>query len=102
MATVTTRILLFNLGQKLATHGALDALAEAGLPPTVLLRRHQTGDWGELDDHDKLANARALVDGSRILSAYHLKTGTRIWVITDAADDIGHRASTTVLLPSEY
>ena len=102
MITAQRRIALFGLGQTLATPGALQALGDADLPPSAYLRRHQTGDWGDLDDHDKLANARAMGDGSRILSAYHLPDGTKIWVITDAADDIGHRASTTVLLPNEY
>jgi len=26
----------------------------------------------------------------------------RIWIITEAADDGGHREATTILLPSEY
>jgi hypothetical protein len=41
-------------------------------------------------------------DGSRLLSAYALKTGQKVWVITEAADDHGSRAATTILVPDEY
>ena len=34
------------------------------------LARHVTGDWGDLDDEDRSLNDAALIDGSRILSAY--------------------------------
>ncbi|HLJ28334.1 MAG TPA: hypothetical protein VKY85_16605 [Candidatus Angelobacter sp.] len=34
--------------------------------------------------------------------AYHLKDGAKIWIITEAMDDEGRRAATTVLLPQEY
>lgn len=60
------------------------------------------GDWGELCDEDRLANDQALVNGSRLLSAYRTLKGVKIWVITEAADDEGQRAATTCLLPSEY
>jgi hypothetical protein len=43
------------------------------------------------------ANAEALKEGLRLLSAYHLKDGTKIWVITE-----WDRSATTVLLPEEY
>lgn len=39
---------------------------------------------------------------SRLLSAYLLKDGTKIWIITEAADDNGKREATTILLPEEY
>jgi hypothetical protein len=92
----------FNLGQIVATPGALDALREAGQQPDEFLTRHVRGDWGDLDDEDRQANAAAVIDGSRILSAYTTKRGERLWVITEAADDHGRRASSCLLLPSEY
>lgn len=58
---------------------------------------HARGDWGELDAEDRAANDRALKDGTRLLSAYHTKAGTKFWIITEA-----DRSSTTALLPSEY
>ena len=56
----------------------------------------------EWDAHDLRANAEALRHGSRILSAYTLPTGVKIWIITEAEDEEGNRTSTCVLLPSEY
>lgn len=93
---------LFPLGQILATPGALAAIAEARSNPVIWILRHGAGDWGQLDKEDMKANAEALKWGSRILSAYVLSTGVKIWIITEAADDEGKREATTILLPSEY
>ena len=49
-----------------------------------------------------MLNDQALVDGSRILSAYRTVKNIRLWVITEAQDDQGHRVATTILKPSEY
>lgn len=88
---------LFRLGQVVATPGALANLEEAGQSPAELLNRHVRGDWGELDDEDKAANEAALTKGSRILSAYVLSSGVRLWIITEA-----DRSSTCLLRPDEY
>lgn len=93
---------LFDLGQIVGTPGALEALAEAGQSPLEFVARHQAGDWGQLDDEDRALNDESVKDGSRLLSAYHLKNGTKVWVITEAADARGRRLATTILLPSEY
>jgi hypothetical protein len=63
----------------------------------IYLYRHGAGDWGDLTAEDMLANATALREGTRLVSSYHLKNGTNIWVITEA-----DRSSTTILLPEEY
>ena len=68
----------------------------------ALLQRHPFGEWGDLDEEDKQRNEQALVSGARILSAYTLSDGTKIWIITEAEDDEGLRSHTTVLLPEEY
>lgn len=88
---------LFDLGQVVATPGALSALEEAVQAPVGLLARHITGDWGDLVDEDREANDQALREGSRLLSAYHLATGVKVWVITE-----WDRSVTTLLLPDEY
>ncbi len=88
---------LFDLGRLVATTGALDALTEAGVAPRELLGRHLSGDWGELDPHDRRENERSLKYGFRLLSNYPLGTGARVWIITEA-----DRSSTCLLLPSEY
>jgi len=86
----------FALGQLVATLGALAALEEAGTSPADLIGRHLSGDWGTVDKDDWRANDRALLEGTRLLSAYQLPgTGGKIWVITE-----WDRSATTILLPS--
>ncbi len=92
----------FQLGQIVATPGALEALAESGQTPDFFLTKHIQGDWGEVCEEDKLLNDQALVDGGRLLSAYRTLLGKRLWVITEAVDDSGNRACTTLLRPEEY
>lgn len=87
----------FPLGQIVATPGALKALAVNNHEPFEFLRRHVLGDWGELDENDRAENELSLRQGLRLLSAYRLKDGTRLWIITEA-----DRSLTTLLLPSEY
>jgi len=93
---------LFSLGRVVATPGALKALKDTGIDGKALLGRHQRGDYGDLSEHDRLANADAMKDGGRILSAYSLPNGVRIWIITEAAGDDGKRACTTFLMPDDY
>ncbi len=85
---------MFELGQVVATPGALNLIGHADV--YALLRRHAAGDWGDLDAHDRRENARALKTGARILSAYETPAG-RVWIITEA-----DRSSTCVLLPEDY
>lgn len=61
------------------------------------LRRHLSGDWGELGDEDKEANEGALLDGERLFSAYTSPGLPPIWIITER-----DRSATTILLPDEY
>ncbi len=93
---------LFKPGQKVATPGCLEELEKAGQSIFEFLARHLAGDWGDLDAEDKALNDEAVKDGSRILSAYILKTGVKIWIITEAKDENGNRLATTGLLPEEY
>jgi hypothetical protein len=92
----------FPLGQILATPGALEALGQCHQNPLEFLACHSAGDWGELSDDDRELNDQAVLDGSRIFSAYQTKNGTKLWVITEATDDTGERSATTILLPDEY
>jgi hypothetical protein len=88
---------LFALGQIVATPGALAAIEASGDDPLALLSRHVSGDWGDLDEHDRHENELGLREGFRLLSAYTLRTGAKIWIITEA-----DRSVTTFLLPDEY
>jgi hypothetical protein len=85
------------LGRVVATPGVLQALSEAGETPAELLTRHQGGDWGVVPEEDKNLNDKALDEGLRVLSAYNLRTGVKVWVITE-----WDRSATTLLLPGEY
>lgn len=88
---------LFPLGNLFCTPGALAALEEAKTYAEPFLVRHVTGDWSEMVEEDQEANELAVVDGSRVFSAYHLSSGVKLWIITEA-----DRSATTLLLPSEY
>ena len=87
----------FSLGRLVATPGALTALAAAGTSPLPYLTRHAAGDWGDVDAEDWAANDRALASGERLLSAYALPGGERLWIITEA-----DRGASTILVPSDY
>jgi len=102
-ATADCKLLdpLFELGRLVATPGARSRLEELGEPPFDLLKRHSTGDWGDLEGSDAKANERALEDGSRIFSVYRVRE-TTFWVITEAKDEHGQRGSTCIMLPEEY
>jgi hypothetical protein len=51
---------------------------------------------------DRESNRRAVLNGGRIFSSDSLTSTARVWVITEAKGDDGIRASTCILLPSEY
>ena len=87
----------FALGQTVITPGAEEALQIAGQTPTEFLRRHMSGDWGELSEDDVRENELSLKQGYRLLSRYETTKGERIWIITEA-----DRSATTILLPIEY
>ena len=87
----------FELGSLYVTPGALQAFAEASESPSRFLDRHMSGDWGEISSPDRDENQLSLEQRFRILSAYTLTTGVKIWIITEA-----DRSATTVLLPEEY
>jgi hypothetical protein len=89
---------LFTLGQVVAAPGALKAIEASGDSLSSYLSRHQSGDWGDVDAHDRKENQLSLEHGSRLMSVYTLSiTGVKIWVITEA-----DRSSTCILLPEEY
>jgi hypothetical protein len=59
------------------------------------LRRHASGDWGDLCPSDKVANDICLRKGYRLLSAYQ-HGDTRFWIETAP-----NREKTTVMLPDD-
>jgi hypothetical protein len=93
----------FELGQIVATPGALEATTDA--QRLLYLARHSIGDWGHVCSEDRNANDRAVHNGGRILSAYPINPekpckgfgDNTLWIITE-----GDRSVTTFLLPDEY
>jgi hypothetical protein len=67
-----------------------------GENPTTFIARHMNLDPGDLEAEDQLANLRAVREGTRVFSAYELRDGTRIWIITEADCSV-----TTILLSEE-
>ena len=114
--TIITNAAKFQLGQCVATPGALALLEKTGFSAALLINRHLHGDWGDVCKDDAELNEMALKDDSRIMSVYRLVTPEKLkatprskrselpslWLITDAADDDGIRRCTTALLPGDY
>jgi hypothetical protein len=89
-----TGIARFPLGQLAVTANASLRLATEVV--LTALRRHASGDWGDLCPEDTLANDTAVHQGGRLLSAYG-QGAHRFWIITEA-----DRSVTTVFLPDDY
>jgi hypothetical protein len=95
MSSKSVPIALFRLGHIVATPNALAQLTQEDI--TTAIQRHQAGDWGELDAHDRRVNERGLLEGDRLVSVYQSPSGVRYYVITEH-----DRSVTTVLLPEDY
>jgi len=81
----------------LATPGALNGFRGHRREPNQLHRPPYEPGPRALGADDQLQNLRAVREGKRVFSAYELRDGTRIWIITEA-----DRSVTTILLPEEY
>lgn len=90
----------FNSGKLLMTRGVNDLVAENtefAKHVHLSLRRHLSGDWGDVCDEDRVANELALQNGERLFSVYKKEGLPKIWIITE-----WDRSATTVLFPDEY
>jgi hypothetical protein len=83
------------LGKTVITRVAQEVLEDCDIQKA--LRRHEAGDWGEVEKADWKANDDALKHGNRILSTYLGSNDAIFWVITE-----WDRSLTTVLLLEEY
>ena len=67
---------------------------------SLLLKRHEAGDWGDISEHDASLNRRHVKEGEGgIMSVYKDcgEDGITLWIITEWDHSV-----TTILLPSEY
>jgi hypothetical protein len=93
----------FSLGKIVATPLAIMALKRSGNCADLYLAKHQSGDWGDICEEDKLINDTAITHESdfeqqqRVLSSYMTKNKEIIWIITE-----WDRSVTTILTPDEY
>jgi hypothetical protein len=85
----------FRLGAVVATPAAIETFTQEEIRDAI--RRHASGDWGDVTPEDRKANEQALRDGSRLFSVYRFPDGRKLWIITEA-----DRSSTCVLLPEDY
>lgn len=85
----------FSLGETVITPAALDTLHPEDVQ--IAITRHASGDWGDVCDEGRTLNDESLKEGTRVLSAYTDRNGTKFWIITEA-----DRSVTTVLLPDDY
>ena len=85
----------FPLGEVVATSNALESLTPIDILSALF--RHHTGDWGDVDEHDRQQNEFALQNGLRLMSVYHSEKGVKFYIVTEASREI-----TTVLLPEDY
>jgi hypothetical protein len=114
--TILTNAAKFDMGQLVATPGALALMEQTKTNPALIVSRHLHGDWGDVCQEDRALNDQALIDGSRLMSVYRLVSPETLaatqpkkridlptlFVITEAIGDNGRRASTCILLPEEY
>ena len=91
---MTDQRIRFQPGTVVATIGATMIATPEQL--AALVRRHLSGDWGDVDAEDAKANERAVKWGERVLSSYKIGE-TKLWIITEA-----DRSSTCVMTPGEY
>ena len=96
--------MLFNLGRLLMTSGVATIMEDSETRTEIskCIKRHMTGDFGELCDFDKNENSLVLENGfihGRIFSKYNLDSGDAIYIITEKVN-VGNQ--TTILFPSEY
>jgi len=85
----------FSLGRTVATPGALAAVPAEEMKAALF--RHHHGDWGDVNEDDRLENERSLQQGFRLVSVFHSEAGVKFYIITEH-----DRFATTVLLPEEY
>lgn len=95
MNTPSYPVARFKLGRIVSTPNALAQLTQEDILRGI--QRHQAGDWGDVGAEDRQANDQALIEGTRLLSAYRAANGTKFWIITEH-----DRRTTTILLPEDY
>ncbi len=87
----------FALGEVTVSQQAAAALSQVDEAAAAFLARHQSGDWGEVDEVQRRANEFGATCGHGVISRYRLPDGTLLRVAT-AVD----QAVTAVQMDSEF
>ena len=95
LTIVSLRRPKLNLGRIVITSNAHAILSADDVRSA--LRRHQSGDWGDVSAEDWKTNEQSVRDQGMVLSAYESSSGRKFWVISDPGHEV-----TTVLLPEDY
>jgi len=108
---IFTNAAKFQLGQVVATPGAMELLEQTGFSAAALLNLHVHGDWGDCDPKDAAQNELAIVRQRQVISVYRLVHNAKLaatprlkridlptlWIITEA-----DRSATIILRPQDY
>ena len=76
---------VFELGEQDVSEGVEALMEKMGrIPVMEFLRRHQSGDWGEIDDENRRLNGLSLAEGGSLgfESVYTMENGTRLRILT--------------------
>lgn len=84
----------FPLGRISVTKRARERLTSKEL--TRAVSRHASGNWGEVDVLQSIANDKGIATGECLISQYSGNSRVHFWVITEA-----DRSATTILLPED-
>lgn len=79
------------------TSNARRVLDSTSISSEDLLKRHTSGDWGDISEEDKQLNNQALNAGGAVISTYRLAGDRVVWIVTPR----GEHNSIFVLLPYE-
>lgn len=83
--TMSTKSLAkFPLGQIVVTPRAAEVLRAAGQTSDALLARHQAGDWGDVDEHERALNEAGIDQRFNLVSNYLMPQGERLTIVTQA------------------
>jgi hypothetical protein len=81
------RTILFHPGDVLATADALRAMEFNEVTPQLLLRRHTSGDWGEVPARERRKNElRAMIEDGDVVSRFRLSDGEIVLVTTNFSE----------------
>src|SRR3546814_15077717 len=84
----------FSPGQLILTAGVDELVQQGQLNPSMYLRRHLGGDWGDLSEGDRDLNDAALASGQdRLFSSYQVASDLKLWIITEWVSKFGTATS---------